>query len=97
MTKWYRISVILKALESATVQTGHLQGAKEERNNEKFLADCHEMSKTGSQENFIIDINTLTHARIITDYFFKTHLLLTGYNINVHLDLNSIINSLLVS
>ncbi len=97
MIKWYRISVILKALEVATAQTLKIQGAKDERLSEKFLSQCRELCKNNYDEHYIIDVQTLNNARVITEFFFKTHLILCGYNINVHSDFSSIINNLLVS
>ncbi len=97
MVKWYRISVILKALEIATKQTTNLQGATDDRPNERFTTLCRELTKTNCDEHFIIDVQTLNNAWILTEFFFKTHLLLCGYNINFHTHFTSIINNLLVA
>ena len=97
MTKWYRMSVLLKVLETAAANTLKMSGSNDERQSEKFISECHDLSKANNIESYIIDSNNLLRGKTITDFFFKTHLLLTGYNINVHTDFNHIVNKILVS
>ena len=87
MVKVCRVAVIIHVLEVTFDTT--------ERITEKFEAFCQAKIDFYASCHLLVNLRVVMHSKAIVEFFYKNHLIMAGYCINVDKNLENIVTNLI--